>query len=520
MKYKRSYYFALDRLVNNDIVNKYSKKVKTTLTTFKGVDEVLNTVTADFDEQKGSYLIFKDESQLNLNFTKTVNSSSSTLINCFFNYDKKDNNGKINIVKVGDKSFSIGKSLGRNAAFFEKGTKRNDGEFTIRENSWFNVSIYVSNSKVKIFVTDKNFIYETIPTISVEKGFDYKSITIGENKIGDILKISDLSIYEDVSDDNILNVINECLTQGLSLTSKTSITDSVDFKLYNSEEFDQLIIENEPQPIRFKFLTEDFIIENHENCKAILKVKKGFFVVESNDVDEENIEKSDTIFIQPNIDLVSDPYLKTTLEGVTIINALNQDKVLVQLKMYGLTLTSGNFSTIFTEEDSLIIDKVFEVKDLRGENKCPFEVFILGNDTLYNGQEQIGEQTIKLIINNVTDNDLVFSDTSGFRMVSNFTNTFKDDVGQTINYVVKKYPAATDIPSKKTDDGFIQFQDGDLLTKDASIVLEISGLKANEPSIECPSGTYPFYLEYKNIKGYRNGKVKFYLKTGKIFYSL
>jgi hypothetical protein len=50
--------------------------------------------------------------------------------------------------------------------------------------------------------------------------------------------------------------------------------------------------------------------------------------------------------------------------------------------------------------------------------------------------------------------------------------------------------------------------------------MEISGLKAKQSAPANPSGAYPFYLEYKNIPGYRNGKMKFHIKTGKIFYSL
>lgn len=59
---KLSYYFPLDNLVNDEIINNYKSQVQSALEN--------NTIEVDFDQYKGSYLNFKDESKLALTFKK------------------------------------------------------------------------------------------------------------------------------------------------------------------------------------------------------------------------------------------------------------------------------------------------------------------------------------------------------------------------------------------------------------------------------------------------------------------
>lgn len=59
---KLSYYFPLDNLVNDDIINNYKSQVQSTLEN--------NTIEVDFDQYKGSYLNFRDGSKLELTFKK------------------------------------------------------------------------------------------------------------------------------------------------------------------------------------------------------------------------------------------------------------------------------------------------------------------------------------------------------------------------------------------------------------------------------------------------------------------
>lgn len=122
------------------------------------------------------------------------------------------------------------------------------------------------------------------------------------------------------------------------------------------------------------------------------------------------------------------------------------------MEIYNLTLTKDEFSTTYTKSQPLIIDKVFEVIDLRGTNECPFEVFILGNDTLYNGAGN-KTQTVNLLINNIADEQLKFSDNSGFRVISNFLDILESDVQQTGNFKLKQFSSFNDIPTKPRSTG-------------------------------------------------------------------
>ncbi len=510
---KLLYYFPLDNLVNNEIVNNYKSQVQSTLEN--------NNIEVDFDQYKGSYLNFKDESKVALIFRKNIN-KGGTLINFFFNYNKKNNNDTINLITIGDEILSVLKSNKRNAVSFKNTIKVNDIDFKIKENTWFNGSLYFDDTgNLDIYITDEKFLLNRKAIISVENSVDYQNVVLGGNKEGDQLKIADLSIYNDVAKDEVENVINKSIEKHLTLSSKSTLIETVSFNLTNSVESDQLVIENEQQPVCFEFLQGGMTLEKYDNCVVKLKVKKGFFKYQA--AETKYTEESDEVSISFSFknQQTNNTNLKAILDGISIINNLEQERVLVQLEIYNLTLTKDEFSITYTKSQPLIIDKVFEVMDVRGSNECPFEVFILGNDTLYNGTGN-NTQTVKLLINNISDEELKFSEDSGFRVISNFLIILENDVQQTVNLKLKQFQSFKDIPTKprSTSNDFLHYQNGYLLSKGESVILEISGLKARQPAPANPSGAYPFYLEYKNISGYRNGKAKFYIKTGKIFYSL
>ncbi|MCX8526459.1 hypothetical protein OF897_21305 [Chryseobacterium formosus] len=506
---KLLYYFPLDNLVNKEITNNYKTQVQTSVEN--------NTIEVDFDQHKGSFLNFRDKSTLELTFKKTI-SRAGTLINFFFNYDKKNNNDSISLIAIGNEILSVIKSNNRNAIAFKNSFKVNDADFKIKENTWFNCSVYFDEfDNLDIFMTDKNFLLNNKVLISVNNSVDHQNIMIGNNNEGDKLRIADLSIYSDVTKDEAENIINKSIEKHLTLLSKSTLIDTVNFNLNNSTEYEKIVIENEQQPLFFEFFHKDMTLDKYENCVAKLKVKKGFFEY------YKNIEESDDLLIPLNLinQQNNNSNLKGIVEGVSIVNRLEQERILVQLEIYNISLTKDEFSTTFTKSQPLIIDKVFEVIDLRGGNVCPFEVFIWGNDTLYNGAGN-STQTVTLLINNTSDEDLKLSDKSGFRITGNFLTILQSDIQQTNNLQLKQYISSTDIPTKtkSSENDFLYFQKEYVLKKGESVFLEISGLKAKQPTSVNPSGSYPFYLEYKNISGYRNGKAKFYIKTGKIFYSL
>ncbi len=509
---KLSYYFPLDNLVNNEIINNYKSQVQAIVEN--------SSPEVDFDEEKGSYLNFKDDSKLGLTFKKTV-SKGGTLINFFFNYDKKNNNGPINIITVGEKVLSVLKSNNRNAVSFKNSIKVNDEDFRIRENHWFNGSLYFGDTgALDLYLTDENFLLYRKPMISVQNSSEDQNVIIGGNNEGDQLRVADLSVYGDVSRDEVESIINKTIAQRLTLLSKSTLIDTVTFTLSNSREYNKLVIENVQQPLSFGFSPGDMMLEQSDQCVAKLKAKKGFFKYQG----AESSETAESEEFSVSFDLKNQEAgkgLTAVLEDLSIINRLNQERVLVQLEIYNITLVKDDFSTTYTRSQPLIIDRVFEVADLRGEKESPFDVFILGNDILYNGAGN-ETQTIRLLINNTADEDLKFSESSGFRITGNFQTILEGDVQQASDMKLKEFQSFRDIATKpkSADHDFLCFQNEYVLAKGESVVFEISGLKARQPAPENPSGAYPFYLEYTGIPGYRNGKVRFFLKTGKIFYSL
>ncbi|MCY1662379.1 hypothetical protein [Chryseobacterium sp. SL1] len=510
---KLLYYFPLDNIVNNDIVNNYKNQVQSGLQN--------NALNVDFDEYKGSYLNFKDKTQLELTFKKSIG-KEGTLINFFFNYHKKNSSEALNLITIGDKILSVIKSNNRNAVSFKSNVRINDEDFRIRENHWFNASVYYNSSgNIELYLTDDNFLVLKKAVISFNDAAEDQNIIVGGNKDGDQLRIADLSVYNDVSKDEIENLVNTSIGKHLTLLSKSTLIDTVSFALSNNSAFDKLVIENDPKPLSFELLPGEMTIERQDNSAAKLKVKKGFFQYSA--VQTNKTEESDDLHISFSFknQNTENTNLTAVLNDLSIVNRLDQERILVQLEMYNITLTKDEFSKTYTKSQPLIIDKVFEIMDIRGENESPFEVFILGNDTLYNGTASEA-QTIRLAISNTTELDLQLSESSGFRITGNFFTILENDAKQTNNTKLLEHQSFTTIPAKpkSTDNDFLCFQKEYLLKKGTSIIMEISGLKAKQSAPANPSGAYPFYLEYKNIPGYRNGKMKFHIKTGKIFYSL
>lgn len=510
---KLVYYFPLDNLVNKDIVNNYKAQVQSDLQN--------STIEVDFDEYKGSFLNFKDTDKLELTFKKTVN-KKQTLINFFFNYRKKNSNDALSLLTIGDKIISVIKSGNRNAVSFKNNIKVNDADFRIRENHWFNGSVYFDDEgNAELYITEEIFLLNKKAVISFNDSSEDQNIIIGGNKEGDQLRIADLSVYSDVAKDEMENIINTSISTHLTLLSKSTFIDTVSFNITNNSVYDKLVVENEQKPLSFELIPGEMTVEKLEDTAAKLKVKKGFFNYSG--LQTADSEESDDIQISFGFknQNTENTNLSAVLDDVSIVNRSDQERILVQLELYNLTLTKDDFSTTYTQSQPLIIDKVFEIMDLRGEHESPFEVFILGNDTLYNGSGN-DAQTIRLVINNTSEHDLKLSDSTGFRVAGNFLGILEKDIQQKSNVKLLEHQSLTAIPTKakSTDNDFLYLQKEYLLKMGTSIVFEMSGLKAKLSSAENPSGTYPFYLEYKNIPGYRNGKIKFQIRTGKIFYSL
>ncbi|TGN22520.1 hypothetical protein [Empedobacter tilapiae] len=704
---KLKYYFPLDNVIKNGIVtsdennesdkdNSSKKEQHLIKTRYTTVDiKAIGELDSSFDEYKGSYIELKKEAEITIGFNDVFNSvieNGDVLFNFFIRFENSDSANFLELIpnKVADQelekktdqesqkendALKIKKDNGSYSLVFIEQKRGNTKESGVRKNTWYNCTLHLKKDQiVDLYITDEKQLISKEPIISTKINTKIFSLLFGANKNEQSVKIADLSIFENVAQDEVISTINSLIETHLVLLSKSTMLENVDFNLFNDDDSNSLILQNEVVPIKFEFNLGDFQIKDDENrnkIRGILRVKKGFLKNTSNDLNEndDSNENNDEISftIDPNI---NENKLSAIFNNIEILNLLELERVLFQLEIYNLTLVKDddNFEENFTKNNPLIIDKTFDVIDNRGKNICPFDVFVFGNDTLYNGDDNTS-QLININIINVLEIPVELNSKSKFSLSSPYINDIlkKDSLSTTevqitsenvllglskyerskfncqvfnrlklandftdldsveINYDSEKLNKAfykgifneeiavgnnlesclnkyifkeilnlnnwenisiklnevkqNSFYSKKIDHlikdiadekNFIKltncikevanslnnnlyiekyrkikdelvveskekqlfgditnlllnsiiyryYSDENFSAKNISI--RLSNIKVNNTGINNPSGSYPFYLEYRNIPGYRNGKVKFFIKTGRVYYS-
>lgn len=592
----------------------------------------------EFDANRGSFLTLGKQAILKLDFNQELIKKEDAKYEINF-FIKLNNASDINSIQINDSQ-----------AVFNIDELKPEEKTTIITNTWVNVNLSIGNNKMiaSIFDSYKKELeidkMTFLKLLGTENFVSYSQLTI--NKNGESTKIETKP--------------NKDLSKKIEVNIYTA----------NANVANQLIIEEESRDV---FIEIDFTtlkVENIPKEKFIgkLKAKKGLFTNnEKVIIDEVDIS---TEFQQE----FKNNKLVIKLPNIKVANLADQDKALIQVELFDMTLDS----ILIKEENSLKIDQQVIIIDNRGLNICPFDVFVLGNDTLYNGDDTI-PQSIKVAIINTLDNPIELNTKSTFSISSPFQNDIlnkdslhtievkihsdnsliglskfeypkfnstisqnvklsndlkiKNQIGnnqknydnvnlkasfvkilipnqtndgwnaetairyhisklilndyhnlckgplgnfigkkinETFNFkafdnlvedlnkndknivkleniisqVIKKFNNGyfkiqydtikneekdENIKSKKIVDlvGNISqllltnitsnyFDEGFLSTK--TINIKLLNIIVSKVQNNNPSGSYPFYLEYKNIPGYRNGKVKFYIKTGKIFY--
>jgi len=493
-----SYNFPFDSLENQQVINS-NKDIK--------VSSSLSSSRIDFDKQRGSFLSLLNNNSISFAFDAfTIDPDKLYVINLFFNYELLSNGPSDDpFLKIDDK---YGLSIQNNILFLNT-----DPSEKLVQNTWYNVTITVSRGKIKTFLFNKEIGSATIFLEGIKKMKLQGGTTSN-------IKFSDLSIQEEVNASALEKIRNH------QDVNHRSVFSTINFQLYNKAEYkNRLFLEEDGLTLFLdidfgKYLVEfDFTKEEH----IILKAKKGFFKQDESGHNAEHANNGgDDFCIRLKADpaTVKDHKISIPILHAELVNLRNQDQVLVQLELHNCTLkTADNEHIPVSGDQSIKIDQTIPIQDNLGSNLCPFDVFILGNDTLYNGSNyNIDPQTITLRLINNTFGSIAFGQNSSFEITSSQMEILRHDVLQTANIKVKSREAM-ELKTLKEDKLKVCLAEEAIIAKNQWIDIEISGLQAETASTRFPSGSYPFDLEYRNIRGYRSGKTKFHIKTGKIFYS-
>lgn len=437
-----------------------------------------NNAKIEFDANRGDFITLSKGAFINLDFNQILVDKEYAKFEINF-FMKLNNASDINSILIINDS--------QTNSIFQIDELTPEENLKIITNTWLNVNISIQNNKIVASIFDS---YRKEIDVN-----DVKSIKFlgSENPVS----FSQLSIIEDGELAKEIAKASDDLHKNINVNIHTA----------NANVPNQLIIEEEPKEV---FVEIDFSIINVNEIPkntmiGKLKAKKGFFNnTENAIIDEVDISTQ----FQERFD---NNKLVVKLPNIKVLNLADQDQALTQVELFNMSLNNNGIE----ESNSLKIDQQVTIVDKRGLNICPFDLFVLGNDTLYNGADN-SAQEIKLLITNISGADLNLTNNSGFKVSTNFNTILKGDALQTKNIKLLTYDSLTNIPSSDNDN-YICFQNHFSLSNNKSIVLFISGLQAKLPEKSNPSGAYPFYLEYKNIPGYRNGKVKCFIKTGKIF---
>ncbi|WPO83782.1 hypothetical protein SD427_05480 [Chryseobacterium sp. JJR-5R] len=492
-----SYHFPLDSLENRQIINIYQNVT---------VSSGLSGSKIDFDTRRGSFLSLANHDFINFTFDAfAVESDKSYIINLFFNYETLSGDAADNTLLNIDNTYSL--SIRNNVLMINA-----DPTETLIPNTWYNITITMSRDAIKTILFNKEIGNAAVSPESVREIKLQGGETVN-------IKLSDLNIQEEVNAYALDSIRNYQNVHNLSVFS------TIHFRLYNKQEYkDRLFLENDEQNL---FLDIDFgnyavEFDPGKDIHIILKAKKGFFKKKESSSDTGSVRTDgDDFCIQLKGDpaKISNHQLSVPVPFAELVNLRNQDQVLIQLELINCTLKTADHKNITVLGDHAVtIDRTISIQDSRGAEACPFDVFVFGNDTLYNGGDGRLQTIILRVMNNRSES-IAFRPNSSFEITSRQIGILKEDVLQAANIKVKASEGRELMLSKDGNGNLkVSLMEDAVMAENHWIDIEISGVQANAASGKFPSGSYPFYLEYRNIPGYRNGKTKFYIKTGKIFY--
>ncbi|WP_027388621.1 hypothetical protein [Chryseobacterium gregarium] len=491
-----SYNYPFDSLENQQIINLY-RDIK--------VSSGLSGSKIDFDTRRGSFLSLADHDFINFSFDVfKIGSDKSYVINVFFNYETlSEGNAYDPFIRIDDQ-YSL--SIRDNILFINA-----DHSEKLTPDTWYNMTVTIKRDRIKTFLFDKEIGSAAISSESV------REIKLQGGKASDI-KFSDLSIQEEVNASALDKIRNYQNLNNLSVFSP------IHFRLYNRADYkDRLFLEDGGLSL---FLDIDFgkyLVEfdSGKDVHLLLKAKKGFFKLKQGLPYPETVTAEGDDFCIPlktDSMQVKDHRLTVPISYVELVNLRNQDQLLVQLELTNCILkTEDHGNTLLSGDHSVTIDQTIAIQDNLGAGGCPFDVFVFGNDTLYNGSDNEVQTIILRVINNAGES-MAFGQNSSFEITSSQIEIIRPDVWQAANMKIKNRNG-TELNTRKDEKLKVFFAQDAAIAENQWIDIEVSGIQAKAASPEFPSGSYPFYLEYRNIPGYRSGKTRFYIRTGKIFYS-
>lgn len=484
-----SYHFPLDSLENQQIISPY-EKVK--------VSSVSENLRIDFDTRRGSFLVLKNNNALYFTFDGfIIEPGKMYVINLFFNYETLTGTIADDSFLDIDGRYSL--SIRNNHLYNEP----------LAPDTWYNVTIILGGGKIRTMLFDREIGSTDLPSGSVGR----LKLQAGQNFN---IKFSEVSIQEEVNAFALANIRNNQNLNSLSVFS------TIRFLLYNEPAYkDRLFLENQtPDPV-IEIDFDPYAVEFHsgQQVHLLLKTKKGFFKLKENVQNNGSVraEGDDfSILLKADAARINGHRLSVPIPFVELVNLRNQDRMLVQLELMNCTLkTADHGSIVLSGDRSVTVDQAVSLQDNRGADVCPFEVFVFGNDTLYNGGNAIRHTVILRIMNN--RGEAVRLESGSSFTITGQMEILKEDALQAVNIKIKNRQGQ-ELKTVKDQKLGISLKEELSVAENQWMDLEISGVQAKNDSGSFPSGSYPFYLEYRNIPGYRNGRARFYLRTGKIFY--
>ncbi len=490
-----SYHFPLDSLENRQIINTDGNVT---------VASELQDSDISFDTLRGSYLFLKNSNSIYFTFGEfIIEPDKSYIINLFFNYGLEPG-------AVSDDSFLIiadqySLSVRNNVLWVADQPTE-----PLTPDTWYNMTVKISRDRVKAFLFN-----EEISNIELSLGSVSKiKLQAGKNFT---IKFSDLSIQEEVNAFALEKIRSNQNADHLSIFS------TIGFSLYNKSGYqDRLFLDDDTKGLFLDIDLDTYFIEFHpdRNVHLILKAKKGFFQLKESVPETASLstEGDDfSIAIKAGTAMIKGRKISIPLPFVGLVNLRNQDRMFVQLELTNCTLKTGDQKgMILSGGKSVSIDRTVPIQDNRGADICPFEVFVFGNDTLYNGERNFNQKVILRMMNNRRE-EITFVQNTSFEITSGQMGILREDAMQAVNIKIRNREGK-ELYTVKDHNLKINLYEHAVLTENQWIDIEISGFVAKNDDPFFPSGSYPFYLEYRNVPGYRNGRARFYLRTGKIFY--
>ncbi len=508
------FYLPLDELKDNEPVQGYTPVVTARCTGEAGVLPVM-----DFDSYKGSHLLLKAGASLEVlpaaGTTLPLGVQDAYVFNFYFSYSKAQELDVVHLFTLNnDIRLTAGKYRQVNALVLHQGAEEigvlqnKPGEVYLREKRWYNLGVCILPDGQVQLIPD-NGVPVTLPK-KLYLG-DRRLVRLrmgGENPADTVLRIGDLYLLQAPGKEQLEYIARK----GVNPNLRAEWLNTLGFDLMTRQDGqDKQGLWGGTGIVYLQIINSHPALQlvpvEGSKDQVVLRFKKGVVSFRPDNLAGTVWQLRETVTETELFAPLTPGVLLMQLPPV-VLTDFGQAYALVQCQLQHLQLEATNY--VAPLHTPLYFDKKINLyPEEQGKRPCPFEVVGWVGDVLLN--DGVTRQAIRLRLCNVSG-ETVRLPAPG-KVPCTFSIEGPADLFVKENFRDVRMVLGSYNCRKQPDALSVELLQSAELAPGSFLDILAEGLLVRQPTAGYPSGTYHFHLAYRNLPGYVNGTMAFYLKT-------